>query len=84
MFGDLWIEVGMLERFFYLIHVNDTTSLTLKREIPAVFFFHHCLDIQNLCGQGYNGASSMHGEWNGLQALFFKIVTMHIIGVLGF
>ncbi|CAN1777675.1 Zinc finger MYM-type protein 1 [Linum perenne] len=28
--------------------------------------------IQNLRGQGYDGASNMRGEWNGLKALFLK------------
>jgi hypothetical protein len=30
---------------------------------------HHSLDIQNIRGQRYDGASNMQGEWNGLQAL---------------
>jgi len=37
------------ERFFDLIHVADTSSLTLKKEISIVLSCH-CLDIQNLCG----------------------------------
>lgn len=28
--------------------------------------------MENLCGQGYDGASNMRGEWNGLQALFLQ------------
>ncbi|XP_057740547.1 uncharacterized protein LOC130957720 [Arachis stenosperma] len=59
------------ERFFDLIHVSDTCSLTLKTEISSVLSRHN-LDIQNLRGQGYDGASNMRGEWNGLQALFLK------------
>ncbi|XP_038699623.1 zinc finger MYM-type protein 1-like [Tripterygium wilfordii] len=30
----------------------------------------HNLRIRDLRGQGYDGASNMHGAWNGLQALF--------------
>ncbi|GJR01118.1 zinc finger MYM-type protein 1-like protein [Tanacetum coccineum] len=30
------------------------------------------VDVQNIRGQGYNGASNMCGEWNGLQALILK------------
>lgn len=30
------------------------------------------LNVQNLRGQGYDGASNMRGEWNGLQALFLR------------
>ena len=59
------------ESFFYPIHVADTSSLTLKKEISSVLS-RHCLDIQNLRGQGYDGASNMRGEWNGLHALFLK------------
>jgi len=39
------------EKFFYLIHVVDTSSLTLKKEISSVLSCH-CLDIKNLRGQG--------------------------------
>ena len=64
--------MGMLKRvFFYPIHVADTSSLTLKKEISSVLS-RHCLDIQNLRGQGYDGASNMRGEWNRLHALFLK------------
>ena len=56
------------ERFFYLSHVKDTTALTLKNEIYAILSCHY-IDIQNIRGQGYDGASNMCGEWKGLQAL---------------
>ncbi|XP_059637948.1 uncharacterized protein LOC132279902 [Cornus florida] len=59
------------ERFFDLVHVKDTTSLNLKKDLCAVLS-HYNLDIHNLRGQGYDGASNMRGEWNGLQALFFN------------
>ncbi|KAG6660505.1 hypothetical protein CIPAW_03G111900 [Carya illinoinensis] len=59
------------ERFFDLVHIKDTSVLTLKNEISAALSLH-CLDIQNIRGQGYDGASNMRGEWNGLQALFLK------------
>ena len=53
------------------MHVRDTTALTLKNEICAVLS-HYNLHIENIRGQGYDGASNMRGEWNGLQALFLK------------
>ena len=56
------------EHFFDLSHVKDTAALTLKNEIYAILS-RHCLDIQNIHGQGYDGASNMCGEWKGLQAL---------------
>ncbi|XP_030941602.1 zinc finger MYM-type protein 1-like [Quercus lobata] len=56
------------ERFFDLSHVKDIAALTLKNEIYAILS-RHCLDIQNIHGQGYDGASNMCGEWKGLQTL---------------
>ena len=59
------------ERFFHVVPVRDTIALALKNEI-CVVFSHYNLHIENIRGQGYDGASNMHGEWNGLQALFLK------------
>ena len=59
------------ERFFDLVNVLDTSSMTLKNEIDGVLSRHN-LNNHNLKGQGYDKASNMHGEWDGLQALFFK------------
>ncbi|KAJ9542946.1 hypothetical protein OSB04_029452 [Centaurea solstitialis] len=59
------------ERFLDLVHVKDTTSLTLKNEISSSLSFHK-LNIQDMRGQGYDGASNMRGEWNGLQALCWE------------
>ena len=59
------------DRFFHIMHVRDTTALTLNKEICAVLS-HYNLHIENIRGQGYDGASNMRGEWNGLQALFLK------------
>ena len=59
------------ERFFHVVHVRDTTALTLKNEICAILS-HYNLHVENIRGQGCDGASNMRGEWNGLQALFFK------------
>ena len=53
------------KRFFGVVHVPDTTALTLKDEIYSILS-HHSLDIW---GQGYDGASNMQGKWNGLKAL---------------
>ncbi|XP_058003742.1 uncharacterized protein LOC110636288 [Hevea brasiliensis] len=59
------------ERFFDLVHVLDTTALTLKKEISDVLARHN-LSIKNIRGQGYDGASNMCGKWFGLQALFLS------------
>ncbi|XP_016200311.1 uncharacterized protein LOC107641330 [Arachis ipaensis] len=59
------------ERFFDLVHVTDTCATTLKKELIFVLS-HYNLQVKNIRGQGYDGASNMRGEWNGLQALFLK------------
>ncbi|KAK5824990.1 hypothetical protein PVK06_019792 [Gossypium arboreum] len=59
------------ERFFDIVHVKDTASLTLKKVIFNVLL-QHSFDIQNIRGQGYDGASNMRGEFNGLQALILN------------
>ena len=45
--------------------------MILKKEICVVRSRYN-LYIENIQGQGYDGASNMRGERNGLQALFFK------------
>ncbi|CAN1247345.1 Zinc finger MYM-type protein 1 [Linum grandiflorum] len=50
---------------------GDTTSMTLYSSICSTLSFHK-FAIQNIRGQGYDGASNMRGEWNGLKALFLK------------
>ncbi|CAA0826218.1 TTF-type zinc finger protein with HAT dimerisation domain, partial [Striga hermonthica] len=58
-------------RFFDLVHVCDTKAITLKDAIFSTLSRHN-LDIQNIRGQGYDGASNMRGEFNGLHALIAK------------
>ncbi|XP_015956072.1 uncharacterized protein LOC107480442 [Arachis duranensis] len=59
------------ERFFDLVHVTDTCATTLKKELISVLS-HYNLQVENIRGQWYDGASNIRGEWNGLQALFLK------------
>ncbi|PVH34933.1 hypothetical protein PAHAL_7G068900 [Panicum hallii] len=65
------IDGVLQERFFDLVHVRNTKALTLKAEICYVLSTYG-FDVQNLRGQGYDGASNMRGELNGLQALVLK------------
>jgi hypothetical protein len=67
------IQGFLRERFFFfcIVHVSDTTSLTLKKEICDTLARYN-LHIINMPGQWYDGTSNMHGTWNGLQALFLK------------
>ncbi|GLT98499.1 hypothetical protein SLE2022_160010 [Rubroshorea leprosula] len=59
------------ERLLNVVHVRETNVLTLKEEICSVLS-HHNLNIQNVRGQGYDGASNMDAKWNGLQALILQ------------
>ncbi|XP_073137718.1 uncharacterized protein [Henckelia pumila] len=59
------------ERFFQIVHIHDTAAATLKKEICDVLARYN-LEIHNMRGQGYDGASNMSGAFNGLQALFLR------------
>ncbi|XP_023764015.2 uncharacterized protein LOC111912517 [Lactuca sativa] len=48
------------ERFISLVHVKDTSSLTLKNA------------INEIRGQGYNWASNMRGKFNDLKSLILQ------------
>jgi hypothetical protein len=63
------------EHFFDIVHVKDILASTLKDSISNVLF-QNSLDIESICGQGYDGASNMCGEWKGLHALFLKMVVL--------
>ncbi|XP_058734191.1 uncharacterized protein LOC131605920 [Vicia villosa] len=55
-----------LERFITLHHVKYTTSETLKGALYGILDCH-TLSISRIRGQGYDRASNMRGEFNGLQ-----------------
>ena len=56
------------ERFLGIKHVKETSSEALKVALVEVLG-DHGLYVKNLRGQGYDGASNMRGEFNGLQKL---------------
>jgi hypothetical protein len=58
----------VIERFLGIKHVKETTSEALKKALVEVLGAHG-LHIANLRGQGYDVASNMRGEFNGLQKL---------------
>ncbi|KAF0922081.1 hypothetical protein E2562_024654, partial [Oryza meyeriana var. granulata] len=58
----------IIESFLGIKHVKETTSEALKTSVVEVLG-EHGLHISNLRGQGYDGASNMRGEFNGLQKL---------------
>jgi hypothetical protein len=55
-----------VERFLGLVHVEDTTSLTLKEAIKSLLTKYQ-LALSKVRGQGYDGASNMKGHVNGLK-----------------
>jgi len=61
----------VIKRFLGILHVNDTSATTLKVSIDDMFVTHE-LGISKLRGQGYNGASNMRDQFNGLKILFLN------------
>ncbi|KAK9050926.1 hypothetical protein SSX86_027551 [Deinandra increscens subsp. villosa] len=59
------------ERFIGLVNVKETTALCLKSAIDGLFA-RFSLSLGRVRGQGYDGASNMSGEFNGLKALILK------------
>ncbi|KAI3523499.1 hypothetical protein L1887_01674 [Cichorium endivia] len=65
-------SIGIVkERFIGVVHVKDTSSLTLKEAIDEVFIGNK-LSMTQVRGQGYDGASNMRGAFNGLKALILQ------------
>jgi hypothetical protein len=61
----------VIERFLGIAHVSNTTAAELKKTIDSVLSRHN-LSISRLRGQGYDGASNMRGELNGLKTLILN------------
>ncbi|KAH7673951.1 Ribonuclease H-like protein [Dioscorea alata] len=61
----------VIERFLAMVHVSDTSSISLKNAIDCLFA-KHGLSLSRLRGQGYDGASNMRDEFNGLKALILR------------
>ncbi|XP_042441419.1 zinc finger MYM-type protein 1-like [Zingiber officinale] len=61
----------VIERFMVVVHVATTTTACLKEAIDSLFA-KYGLSVARLRGQGYDGASNMSGEFNGLKSLIMK------------
>ncbi|CAN1841425.1 Zinc finger MYM-type protein 1 [Linum perenne] len=61
----------LTERFFTIKCVADTSAATLKQVISDALSEYN-LQVEKLRGQGYDGASNMSGQFNGLRALFLQ------------
>ncbi|XP_024164081.1 zinc finger MYM-type protein 1-like [Rosa chinensis] len=62
---------NVIERFVGIEHVTNTNAITLKEAIDD-FLCRHRLSISRQQGQGYDGASNMRGEMNGLKTLILN------------
>ncbi|XP_078151877.1 uncharacterized protein LOC144547158 [Carex rostrata] len=58
-------------RFLGIVHVYETTSLSLKAALEDLLG-KNGLSLSRLRGQGYDGASNMRVEFNGLKTLIMK------------
>ena len=61
----------IIERFLDIVHVESTTTLSLKYAIECLLCEHN-LSLSKLRGQGYDGANNMQGDINGLKILILK------------
>ncbi|CAD6258505.1 unnamed protein product [Miscanthus lutarioriparius] len=61
-------EGKVMERLLGLQHVESCTAASLKEALVKMLNSHK-LPISRLRGQGYDGASNMRGEFNGVQKL---------------
>ena len=61
----------IIEQFLGIIHVASITTLSLKYAVESLFCEHN-LSLSRLHGQGYEWASNMQGDINGLKILILK------------
>ncbi|KAK9991606.1 hypothetical protein SO802_026591 [Lithocarpus litseifolius] len=61
----------IIERFLGIVHVASITALSLKYAIECLLCEHN-LSLSKLRGQGYDEASNMQGDINGLKTLILK------------
>ncbi|KAL7104054.1 hypothetical protein ACP275_08G220400 [Erythranthe tilingii] len=64
-------EGKIIERFLGVVHVPNTTSRCLKASLECLLATFG-LSLSRVRGQGYDGASNMQGEFNGLKSLILK------------
>ncbi|KAH7691788.1 Ribonuclease H-like protein [Dioscorea alata] len=64
-------QMTVIVRFIDVEHVVDTSAFSLKIALDGLFA--RCgLSISRLRGQGYDGASNMRGQFNGLKTLILN------------
>ncbi|KAL4639221.1 hypothetical protein ACB092_03G202000 [Castanea dentata] len=68
---DISVKEQMVLRFLSIVHVASTTALSHKYAIEYLLCKHN-LSLSKLHRQGYDGASNMQGDINGLKTLILK------------
>jgi hypothetical protein len=74
----------VIEKFLGVNCAVDTTSSSLKQALDGMFA-RYGLSVSRLCGQGYDGASNMRGEFHGLRfmcILSFTFLAVVVVGTL--
>ncbi|XP_018629566.2 uncharacterized protein [Nicotiana tomentosiformis] len=64
-------EGEVIERFVGIVHVSNTSAMSLKKTICS-FLSNHSPSPTQIRGQGYDGASNMQGELNGVKTLILN------------
>ena len=64
--------IKIVEHFFEFVKVDDTTGKGLFDEIINVINIIE-LDINDVCGQGYDNGSNMKGKHQGVQKRLLDI-----------
>ncbi|XP_029147089.1 uncharacterized protein [Arachis hypogaea] len=64
-------EGQVREHFLGLVYVSSTNALSLKLALESLLETYN-LSLSRVRGQGYDGASNMQGEFNGLKTLILK------------
>jgi Domain of unknown function (DUF4371) len=64
-------DESVVERFLGVIHVLDTVATLLKVVVESKLVEHN-LCLSRVRDQGYDRASNMRGEFNGLKSLILR------------
>jgi len=59
------------EQFVAVVHVKDTSSLSLRAGIDLLFL-EYGLSLSRIRAQGYDGTSNMQGKFKGLKTLILN------------
>ena len=60
-----------MEQFLAMVHEADTFAISLKDAVDCLFA-KHGLSFSRRKGHGYDEASNMRGEINGLKTLILR------------